>query len=143
MFELTPFVRNSVSGFDPFGAFDDFERFFPSRRSYENFKTDIRDNGNEYIVEAELPGFDKENISVDIDGGYMTISAKRTGENQQKDKNGSIIHSERVFGSFSRSFDVSGVKDGEISAKYTDGVLRLTLPKKEENVSNSRRLTIQ
>lgn len=143
MFELTPFVRNSVSGFDPFGAFDDFERFFPSRRSFENFKTDIRDNGGEYIVEAELPGLKKDDISVELDGGYMTISAKRAGENYERSGSGSLIHSERYYGSFSRSFDVSGVKNDEISAEYTDGVLKLTLPKKDESHTASRKLTIR
>lgn len=141
MFELTPFTRNSLSDYNPFGELADFAGFFPSRRSFEGFKTDIKDNGSEYIVEAELPGFSRENISVDIDGGYMTISAKRSSESENT--NESRIHSERFYGTFTRSFDVSGVKDDEISAKYTDGVLKLTLPKKDEYRTASRRLTIQ
>lgn len=143
MFELTPFVRHSVNHYDPFFDFDDIEKNVFGKRGIDSFKTDIKDNGDEFLVEADLPGFEKENIHVDIDGGYMTISAERHNDTEEKDKKGNVIHSERSFGSFSRSFDIKGVKEDAISAEYKDGVLRLKLPKKAEEIPAQRRLEIQ
>ena len=107
-----------------------------------DFKTDIKDNGKEYVLEAELPGFKKEDIHVDIEDGYMTISAERSNETEKKDDKGNFVRRERSYGSFSRSFDVSSVKTEDITGEYKDGVLTLTMPKKEENVPTSRRIEI-
>lgn len=143
MFELTPFTRHTMSRYNPFSDMEDLERSFFGRNPLAEFKTDIKDNGSEYVLEADLPGFDKENIHVDVDGGYLTISAERHAESEEKDKKGNTIHSERSFGSFSRSFDVSGVNEETISAQYKDGVLKLTMPKKEKDLPTSHRLEIQ
>lgn len=145
MFELTPFVRrnHSAAAYNPFRDLDELERNFFGRNTVADFKTDITENEKEYILEAELPGFKKEDINIDIDNNYLTISAERKYENTEKDKKGSVIRSERSYGSFSRSFDISGVVTDKIEAEYENGVLKLTMPKQEESVPKARRLEIK
>ena len=107
------------------------------------FKTDIKDTGKEYELEADLPGFKKEDINIELDDNYLTIQAERKYENDEKDKKGNYVRRERSYGSFSRSFDVSGIDVSAIKASYQDGVLKLILPKKEEAVPATRRLEIE
>ena len=90
---------------------------------------------------ADLPGMKKEDIAIDIDGDNLTIKAERKNEHEEKDK--SYVRCERSYGSYARSFDISGVKAEGIKASYNDGVLSLTLPKKDVEVSGSRRLAIE
>ena len=143
MFELSPFTRrNSLAAYDPFREIDQLQRAFFGDDSPMRFSTDIRDMGNEYRLEAELPGFRKQDISIDVNGDYLTVSAQRTEEKNEKDKNGGYIHRERSYGSFRRSFDVSGVDTDAISAAYKDGVLTLTMPKKQSKQPAARRLEI-
>ena len=143
MFELTPYERRHQRAlFNPFRDMENFEKNFWGDMAATDFKTDIKDNGKEYVLEAELPGFKKEDIHVDIEDGYMTISAERSNETEKKDDKGNFVRRERSYGSFSRSFDVSSVKTEDITGEYKDGVLTLTMPKKEENVPTSRRIEI-
>ena len=143
MFELTPFVHNTVNRYDPFRDMEEISRRFFGRDELAAFKTDIKDNGDAYLLEADLPGFDKDNIRIDIDNGYMTISAERHSDVEKKDKKNRVVYSERSFGSFSRSFDVTGIDEKDISAEYNDGVLKITMPKKPETAPTSRRLEIK
>ena len=145
MFELTPFVRrnHNVNVYNPFRELEDLERSFFGRNPVADFKTDITENEKEYVLEAELPGFKKEDINIDIDNNYLTISAERNVSNEEKDKKGNVIRSERSYGSFSRSFDITGVDAEKIDAEYENGVLKLTMPKKEEIIPKTRRLEIQ
>lgn len=143
MFELTPYERRHQRAlFNPFRDMENFEKNFWGDMAATDFKTDIKDNGKEYVLEAELPGFKKEDIHVDIEDGYMTISAERSNETEKKDDKGNFVRRERSYGSFSRSFDVSSVKTEDITGEYKDGVLTLTMPKKEENMPTSRRIEI-
>ena len=145
MFELIPFDRSvsSVAAFDPFRDFDELERsFFGSgSRTVSGFRTDVTDTGDAYKLEAELPGFNKDDIKIDIENDCLTISAERSMENKE-DKN-NFVKRERYYGSFSRSFDISGINAEGIEASYTDGVLTLTMPKKQEQLPASRRLEIK
>lgn len=146
MFELTPFERrhHNLSTFNPFRELEDLERNFFKSPSLAEFKTDIKDNGDSYLLEADLPGFKKEDINIDINDDYLTIKAERHSEIEEKDKKGNFVRCERSYGSFSRSFNVSAVKADEISAEYKDGVLKLTMPKKEPTaVASPRRLEIK
>ena len=122
---------------------DDFEKNFWNSNELAEFKTDIKDNGNEYVMEADLPGFKKENIKIDIDNDTLTITAERKNENSEKDDKGNYIRMERSYGSFSRSFDVSGINTEEISASYNDGVLTLNMPKKTAKQEGARHLEIK
>ena len=145
MFELIPFDRRNhrVSVYDPFRALDEMERaFFGSQQpSVFSFRTDVTDTGEAYKLEAELPGFKKDDIKIDIENDCLTISAERK-ENKDENKH-NFVKRERFYGSYSRSFDVSGIDVDKISAAYTDGILTLELPKKVETPPASRRLEIQ
>lgn len=145
MFEMTPFDRRRrhAAVYNPFREFENLERSFFGDHAFSEFRTDIEDKGDSYVLEAELPGFEKDEIHVDIDDNYLTISAERRSECEEKDKKGNYIRCERSYGSLSRSFDVSNVKTEEIHAAYKNGVLRLTMPKKEETPPSSRRLEIE
>ena len=146
MFELIPFDRRGsrVSVYDPFRVFDDMERSFFGNGAHPaltSFRTDVTDTGDAFVLDAELPGFKKEDIKIDIENDCLTISAERKIDEEEKKKN--FIKRERFYGSYSRSFDVSGVNVDEIQAEYTDGMLKLTMPKKVETVPPTRRLEIK
>ena len=144
MFGITPYERrNNAMTYDPFKAFDNFEREFFKNGMMAEFKTDIRDNGKEYELLADLPGFRKEDINIELDDTCLTIQAERRFENEEKDKKGNYVRRERSYGSFSRSFDVSGIEVSAIKASYEDGVLKLVLPKKQEITPAARRLEIE
>ena len=144
MFEMMPFTRNrGVDLYNPFRDLEEMERSLFANSGLSAFKTDIRDAGDAYLLEADLPGMKKEDIHIDIDGERLSISAERSAAKEEKDENGGYIRCERSYGSFSRSFDISGIRAEEISAAYEDGVLKLTLPKQTKAVPASRRLEIQ
>ena len=138
MFRITPYK----SGFDLLNVFRDFERdFFSGEMPVNTFKTDIREEADKYVLEAEMPGFSKDDVKIDIEGDYLTLSATRSGE-KEENKSG-YIRRERSYGSFKRSFNIEDVDSDKISAKYNNGVLTLDLPKKGEKVPTTRRLEIQ
>ncbi|MCI9432506.1 MAG: Hsp20/alpha crystallin family protein [Oscillospiraceae bacterium] len=144
MFELMPFTRSrGVDLYHPFRDLEELERNLFSSNGAAAFKTDIRDAGDAYVLEADLPGMKKEDIHIDIDGERLSISAERCAVKEEKDENGGYIRCERSYGAFSRSFDISGIRAEEISAAYEDGVLKLTLPKQAKAIPASRRLEIQ
>ena len=147
MFELVPYGRKrAVAWYNPFEDLDEMQRRFLNinlgESAITDFKTDIRDNGDSYLLEADLPGFKKEDISVDIEGETLTIRAERTEEKEEKDGKGNFVKRERSYGSFSRSFDMTGIRTEDVSAAYENGVLKLTLPKKQETLPTSRKLEI-
>ena len=146
MFELIPFDRRGsrVSAYDPFRMLDDMERSFfggANHPAMSSFRTDVTDTGDAFVLDAELPGFKKEDIKIDIENDCLTISAERKENKDEENRN--FIKRERYYGSYSRSFDVSGIDVDQISAAYTDGVLTLQLPKKVEKAPEARRLEIQ
>lgn len=144
MYEMMPFTRNhGVDLYRPFRDLEELERSLFANSSAAAFKTDIRDTGDAYVLEADLPGMKKEDIHIDIDGDRLSISAERSAVKEEKDENGGYIRCERSYGSFSRSFDISGIRGEDISAAYADGVLTLTLPKQAKTVPAARRLDIQ
>lgn len=144
MFELTPFMRRqSILNYDPFRELENIGRDFFGNGEYMRFRTDIRDTGKAYELEAELPGFAKEDIKIDVEGDYLTVSAEHKENKEEKDAQGNYIRRERYYGSFSRSFDISGVNPESISASYQDGVLKLVMPKQEAKLPSARRLEIQ
>ena len=93
-------------------------------------KTDVREMDNSYELDIDLPGFKKDEITVDLKNGYLTIGASKGLDKEQKDENGKYIRRERYAGVCSRSFYVgSSLRPEEIGAKYEDGILRLSVPK--------------
>ena len=140
MYSMIPFGRYNQS---LNSLFDDFERSFFSndRRELSAFRTDIQDKGDHYLLEADLPGFKKEDIDLHLEDGVLTITARHDENKESKD--GKYICRERRTGSYARSFDVSGIREEDISAAYDNGVLKLTLPKQGEPQPQSRKITIQ
>ncbi|MDD5902851.1 MAG: Hsp20/alpha crystallin family protein [Oscillospiraceae bacterium] len=142
MFELMPFGYRRVSAYNPFRDFEEMSRSFWDDSNVSAFRTDITEKDGKYILEADLPGFKKEDISVDIDKDCLTISAEHKSEENVEDAN-SYIRRERYYGSYSRCFNVKGIDTEAITAAYNDGVLTLTMPKKEPEIPAARRLEIQ
>jgi len=145
MFELIPFERRgrSLAAFDPFRELAEFERrFWGNTPSVGSFRTDVTDTGEGYRLEAELPGFKREDIKIDLENERLTISAERSSESSSED-NPNYIKRERYYGAYSRSFDVTGIDTDGITASYNDGILTLDMPKKVKPVPASRRIELQ
>ena len=108
-------------------------------------KTDVRETDGSYELDIDLPGFKKDEIKAQLKDGYLTISAAKGVNNDQKDKDGNYIRRERYSGSMSRSFYVGeNVTQEDVHAKYEDGILKLTVPKKEQKkVEESSHIAIE
>ena len=143
MFELMPFGYRRVSAYNPFRDFEEMSRSFWDNNNVSAFRTDITEKDGQYILEADLPGFKKEDISIDIDKDCLTISAEHKSEENEDDKDKGFIRRERYYGSYSRSFNIKGINADAISASYNDGVLTLTMPEKTPEIPAARRLEIQ
>lgn len=97
-------------------------------------KTDVKETDNSYEVDIDLPGFKKEEITANLEHGYLTIRASKGLDKDEKDENETYIRRERYTGQCSRSFYVGNtIKQEDIHAKFEDGILRLTMPKKDQN----------
>ena len=125
-----------------------FRRFMtPLRMDFqlpaaEDMRVDVTEAGDSYKVSADLPGVNKEDINVSIDGNLVTIEAEMKRSKETTDKSGKVLRSERYSGLMSRAFTLTqDVDDTKATARYEDGVLTLELPKKES--SPTRRLAIQ
>ena len=108
--------------------------------------TDVRESDNGYTVDIDMPGFKKDNISLELQNGYLTVSARRDSAHEDKDNNGKWLRRERYVGSCSRSFYVGeDMKDSDIHASYKDGTLCLELPKPQEQqqVESKHRIAIE
>lgn len=139
---LVPYRRNHLlSSYDPFRDLDEIEKAFfgDTPSNLGAFSTDIRDKGDNFVLEADLPGVKKDDIKLELSDNVLSITAVRHSEYEQKDKKGRYIRCERSYGSYQRSFDTSGIDTSNIEASFTDGVLKLTLPKikKEEPVTKT------
>ena len=123
--------------FDDFWGFPSHELANIDKRLYGKnsdrlMKTDVQETENDYELEIDLPGFKKDQINVKLEEGYMTISASKGHDVEKKDRHGKIIRQERFSGAMQRSFYVGdAVKTEDVKAKFEDGVLKLTIPKKE------------
>ncbi len=149
MFEIIPMTHTNRSFWDPFREMDNLARFFfnepffSEKSEIRPFRTDIRKTEEGFRLEADLPGFDKKDITIGIEGDVLTIKAQRHSESEDKDRKDSYVRIERSYGSYERSFDVSGVDTDNIGAKYENGVLILNMPRKEPVAPPSRQLSIE
>ena len=113
-------------------AMKDTEKKLYGRRASHIMKTDIKEHDNCYDLMIDLPGVKKEDIKAELNDGYLTVSAENNTSKDEKDDNGKYICSDRYSGSYSRSFYVGdAVTEQDISAKFENGTLKLTVPKKE------------
>lgn len=115
---------------------DIFDDFVPTRRN-DNMKCDIYEKDGDYHIEMDIPGFKKEDISIEVDDGYLTISAEKNYENNEEDEDRNYIRRERSYNSYKRSFYLGDLDQDSIEAKFNDGMLNITVPKKE--VSNNKK----
>ena len=138
--------------FDDF--FDDDFSMFPAltgrnplygKHAKNLMKTDVRETENTYELDIDLPGFKKDEISIDLKDGYLSISAAKGLDRDQEDKKGKYIRQERYAGACSRSFFVGeSVEPKDVSAKFEDGILKISLPKQvKKELPQSPRIAIE
>ncbi len=120
-------------------VFHDF--FGDGFRQFDNFNTDVIDKGDHYLLEAELPGFQKEDIQIDQDKETLTITANHKEE--KKETKGNYVRQERRYNSYCRSFHIPGIRKEDISASYNNGILEITLPKENAVIEESKRIEIK
>ncbi|WP_379157850.1 Hsp20/alpha crystallin family protein [Paenibacillus sp. sgz5001063] len=145
MFDLVPFGKRRD---DAFGVLakslnevfnDDF--FAPMKSSTLSFRTDIRESEQAYLIEAELPGFKKDEIDIDYASPYLTIKAVRKEENSEENKDHQVVRRERRYGEYVRRFYVQDIAEDEIRASLKDGLLTLSVPKRQKPLG--KRIEIQ
>ena len=117
-----------------FDLFDDmFRDPFFNEEKHPLMKTDIKEKDGAYLIDMDLPGYDKENIKIDIENGYLNVHAKMDTEKNEEDE-GKFVRRERYIGECSRSFYIGeGVEEDDIKASFKNGILKLEIPKKEED----------
>lgn len=140
MYTLVPFRRTMNTAFAPFFN-DHFMREFFDGPSLPEMRVDVREKDNAYLLEADLPGLKKEDISLDVNDGVLTISADiHTDKKNEKE---GYVCSERRCGHVERSFNLEDIDVSAIQADYRDGVLMVLLPKqKHEEKKNGFKISI-
>jgi len=135
-------VPRRNSGFDLFDDF--FKDDFFTKRGNSLMKTDIKEKKDRYVIEMDLPGYEKDNIDVELSDGYLVISANAFKETKNED-DAKYVHQERFSGHCSRSFYVGdSIKKEDIEAEFKNGILTLDIPKKEEEAKEEKtKITIK
>lgn len=139
MFDLVPFGHRERKLMNYLENLD--RDFFGELTGLPDFRTDIVDKGGHYELRAELPGFNKEDIHINIEGDMLTVSAEHDETAEQKEE--TYVKRERRYGSYARSFDVSNVDTDHIEAGYKHGILELKLPKRNKPEQKARTIDIQ
>lgn len=137
---------HDIARFEPFRGIEDFFHDFRMKSALRDFvaepqiKIDVTETDRSYMIKAEIPGVKKEDIKIDIDRNQVSISAETKVENEEKEGE-SVIRSERYYGQQYRSFTLAhDIDDEKVEAKYQDGVLKLSLPKKA--VTNGKKIKV-
>jgi len=127
-------------------SFPDVDKVLYGKHAKNVMKTDVKETDNSYEVDIDLPGFKKDEIEAKLENGYLTISAAKGLDKEEKDeKDGKYIRKERYSGAMSRSFYVGDeLKQEDIKAKYQDGILKLSVPKEEpKKVETTKHIAIE
>ena len=144
---LTPALFNDTLFDDLFDLpFGDIDRRLYGKNAARIMKTDIREHDDSFEAEIDLPGFTKEQIGLELRDGCLTVTASKGHDTEKKDKEGRIIRQERYSGEMQRSFYVGeDITEDDIKAKFTDGVLSITVPKKEPKAQlpDKKRIAIE
>ena len=138
---MIPRKRNE---FDLFKDLFEGDDFF-SRRESSIMKTDIKEKEDKYVIEMDLPGYEKEDINITLQDGYLEVSAEVKKENNEENEE-RFVHKERYYGHCSRNFYVGEqITEEDISAEFKNGILKINIPKKEEKkeLPESKRIEIQ
>lgn len=113
--------------------FAKIDRKLYGKRAAQVMRTDVHENEDGYEVDIDLPGFKKDEITLSLEDGYLSVSAAKGLDKEKKDRKGKLIRQERYAGSMQRSFYVGeGIKEDDVKAKFENGVLKLNLPKAEQ-----------
>lgn len=141
MFDLIPFHKRNRGLLNTEDFFSDFFNSFNNlaNNNLSQFKADIKETDKKYVIQAELPGIDKDNIKIDLTNDYLTISASNDEIVEEEKEN--YIRKERRSGKFQRCFYVKNIKQDEINANYNNGILEIKLPK-TIGENNKRRIQI-
>ena len=128
-----------------FPEFPDVDKALYGKHAKNMMKTDVKETEGGYEVDIDLPGFKKDEINIQLDNGYLSISAAKGLDKDEQDKEGKYIRKERYAGSMSRSFYVgNAITQDDIKAKYESGILRLSVPKKAaEEIESAKRIAIE
>ena len=126
-------------------GFPEVEKALYGKHASHEMKTDVRETDSGYEVDIDLPGFKKDEINIQLDNGYLSISAAKGLDKDEQDKEGKYIRKERYAGSMSRSFYVgNAITQDDIKAKYESGILRISVPKKAaEEIESAKRIAIE
>ncbi|BBN99022.1 Hsp20/alpha crystallin family protein [Sporolactobacillus terrae] len=137
-------TRKDHDGFFDFlpSWFDEWGHNFSRNNSLQPFAADVQERPDAYDVKMDLPGFNKENIHIGFSQGILTVDASREQRSDEKAEDGSFIRKERATGSYTRRFRFDDVNEDAIKAEFSDGVLGITLPKKETKKSNRKEINI-
>jgi HSP20 family protein len=135
MFHDSGFPRGLLSNFWNESLWDSF--------NLGSFKVDVREKNDAYMIDAEMPGMEKNNISINTHDNILTIYAKVDENNEVKTENGRYLRKERRSGTFKRSFSLENIKSEEIRAEMNNGILTVYCPKKEESIPKTRKIEIQ
>lgn len=120
---------------------DIFDDFISSKKE-QNMKCDIYEKDGNYHIEMDVPGFKKEDISIEASYGYLTIKAEKNSENNEEDEDKNYIRRERSYGAYERSFYLGDLDQDKVEAEFKDGMLKISVPKKEE-VNNKKMIEIK
>jgi HSP20 family protein len=145
MSEITPLGKNSPGRRDDFFSlfFKNFldDDFFPAVNGWRGgFRVDVKETGESYLVEADLPGIQKDSIGISYENGCLTIGAKR--DEQTESENEDYVRRERHYGEFKRHFLINNVDEGRIDASFKDGVLKIILPKLYRDADQKKQIDI-
>ncbi|MBQ9388144.1 MAG: Hsp20/alpha crystallin family protein [Lachnospiraceae bacterium] len=129
--------------------FDDWFDFPAERKLYRGhadriMKTDVREDEDHFELDIDLPGYKKEELSIELKNGYLSVGAEKTHEETENDKNGKLIRQERYTGTMQRSFYVGrNITEDDIKASFKDGVLNLNIPKKAAPIPEKKTIMIE
>jgi len=120
-------------GFPAFPEFHDIDRKLYGKHAQHEMKTDVHEHDDHYEIDIDLPGFQKDELMLNLENGYLTVGAAKGLDKEHKDKKGKVIRQERYAGAMQRTFYVGeALTEEDIHAKYENGVLSLTIPKKDQ-----------
>ena len=150
MYDMNRRTNRYGTGYDPFREMEELQRslfgepasHFAAQDDLAAFRTDILDEGDYYLLESDLPGFDKNEIELNLNGDVLTIRAQRHSRAEDPAQKDKFVRRERSSGSYGRQFNVSEIDTDHIRATYENGVLVLILPKRQAMRPQSRTLTI-
>ncbi len=130
--------------FPTFPEFHDVDRKLYGKHADRLMKTDVKEHDDRYEVDIDLPGFKKDEIELKLENGNLIVSATKGLDKDEQDKKGRIIRQERYAGSMQRSFYVGeNITEEDVSAKFENGVLNLTIPKKQPKLPEKKTIMIE